>query len=140
MINTRLSIFTTLKKALDDLFKRARINPEGFRDILLAVIMNDLKQWSEYIPSGDSEKLNDLLTEYIISHKNFKIERFIEDEGRYRYRNVNTEQDNTDWNRIWDNKYAKYIDEVSKDGDVIVLPDCVQILTYNKCCNGNNIM
>ena len=136
MINTRLSIFTTLNKALDDLFKRARINTEGFRDILLAVIMNDLKQWAEYIPSGDSEKLNDLLTEYIISHKNFKIERFIEDECRYR--NVNTEQDNTDWNRIWDNYYSKYINKVYKDGEVIVLPDCVQILTSNTCCNGNN--
>lgn len=136
MINTRLSIFNTLNKALDDLFKRARINTEGFRDILLAVIMNDLKEWSEYIPSKDSEKLNDLLTEYIISHKNFKIERFIENCSRYR--NVNTPQDNNDWNRIWDNQYAKYIDKVSKDGEIIVLPDCIQILTSNNCCNGNN--
>ena len=71
MINTRLSIFKTLIKALDDLCKRARINTEGFRNILLAVIINDMKEWSEYRnpknrTSEDSEKLNQILTDFII--------------------------------------------------------------------------
>ena len=138
MINTRLSIFKTLIKALDDLCKRARINTEGFRNILLAVIINDMKEWSEYRTSKDSEKLDSILTDFIISHKEFKIERFIEDYSRYR--NVNIAQNNKDWSRIWDNQYAKYIDNVTKSGEVITLPDCVEILTYNKCCDGNIIV
>lgn len=138
MINTRLSIFKTLLKALDDLCKRAKINTEGFRNILLAVIINDMKEWSEYRTSKDSEKLNSILTDFIISHKEFKIERFIEDYARYR--NVNIAQNNKEWNRIWDNQYAKYIDNVINSGEVITLPDCVEILTYNKCCDGNIIV
>ena len=138
MINTRLSIFKTLIKALDDLCKRARINTEGFRNILLAVIINDMKEWSEYRTSKDSEKLDSILTDFIISHKEFKIERFIEDYARYR--NVNTAQENKDWSRVWDNQYAKYIDDIIKNGEVITLPDCVEILTYNKCCDGNIIV
>ena len=138
MINTRLSIFKTLLKALDDLCKRAKINTEGFRNILLAVIINDMKEWSEYRTSKDSEKLDSILTDFIISHKEFKIERFIEDYSRYR--NVNIVQNNKDWSRIWDNQYAKYIDNVISSGEVITLPDCVEILTYNKCCDGNIIV
>ena len=153
MINTRLSIFKTLIKALDDLCKRARINTEGFRNILLAVIINDMKEWSEYRnpknrTSEDSEKLNQILTDFIISHKDFKIERFIEDYSRYR--NVNIAQNNKDWSRIWDNQYAKYIDNVISSGEVITLPncvnistdnkDCIKILTSNNCCDGNIIV
>ena len=138
MIHTRLSIFKTLIKALDDLCKRARINTEGFRNILLAVIINDMKEWSEYRTSNDSEKLDSILTDFIISHKDFKIERFIEDYNRYR--NVNTAQENKDWSRVWDNQYAKYIDDIIKNGEVITLPDCVEILTSNNCCDGNIIV
>ena len=153
MINTRLSIFKTLIKALDDLCKRARINTEGFRDILLAVIINDMKEWAEYRTpknrtSEDGEKLNQILTDFIISHKEFKIERFIEDYSRYR--NVNIAQNNKDWSRIWDNQYAKYIDNVINSGEVITLPncvnistdnkDCIKILTSNNCCDGNIIV
>lgn len=148
MINTRLSIFKTLIKALDDLCKRARINTEGFRNILLAVIINDMKEWSEYRTSKDSEKLDSILTDFIISHKEFKIERFIEDYSRYR--NVNIAQNNKDWSRIWDNQYAKYIDNVINSGEVITLPncvnistdnkDCIKILTSNNCCDGNIIV
>ena len=134
MIHTRLSSLKTLLKALDDLCKRARINTEGFRNILLAVIINDMKEWAEYRTpknrtSEDGEKLNQILTDFIISHKEFKIERFIEDYSIYR--NVNTKQDNKDWSRVWDNQYAKYIDNVISSGEVITLPDCVEILTYN---------
>lgn len=148
MINTRLSIFKTLIKALDDLCKRAKINTEGFRNILLAVIINDMKEWAEYNSSGDSKKLDSILTDFIISHKDFKIERFIEDYSRYR--NVNIAQNNKDWSRIWDNQYAKYIDNVINNGEVITLPDCVnistdnkdciKILTSNNCCDGNIIV
>ena len=148
MINTRLSIFKTLIKALDDLCKRAKINTEGFRNILLAVIINDMKEWSEYRTSKDSEKLDSILTDFIISHKEFKIERFIEDYSRYR--NVNIAQNNKDWSRIWDNQYAKYIDNVINSGEVITLPncvnistdnkDCIKILTSNNCCDGNIIV
>ena len=148
MINTRLSIFKTLIKALDDLCKRAKINTEGFRNILLAVIINDMKEWSEYRTSKDSEKLDSILTDFIISHKEFKIERFIEDYARYR--NVNIAQNNKDWSRIWDNQYAKYIDNVINSGEVITLPNCVKIvtdntncikiLTSNNCCDGNIIV
>ena len=148
MINTRLSIFKTLLKALDDLCKRAKINTEGFRNILLAVIINDMKEWSEYRTSKDSEKLDSILTDFIISHKEFKIERFIEDYARYR--NVNIVQNNKDWSRIWDNQYAKYIDNVINSGKVITLPncvnistdnkDCIKILTSNNCCDGNIIV
>ena len=138
MINTRLSIFKTLLKALDDLCKRTKINTEGFINILLAVIINDMKEWSEYRTSKDSEKLDSILTDFIISHKEFKIERFIEDYNIYR--NVNTKQGNRDWSRVWDNQYAKYIDNVISSGEVITLPDCVEILTYNKCCDGNIIV
>ena len=153
MIHTRLSILKTLLKALDDLCKRARINTEGFRNILLAVIINDMKEWSEYRnpknrTSEDSEKLNQILTDFIISHKEFKIERFIEDYNRYR--NVNTAQENRDWSRVWDNQYAKYIDNVINSGEVITLPncvnistdnkDCIKILTSNNCCDGNIIV
>ena len=148
MINTRLSIFKTLIKALDDLCKRAKINTEGFRNILLAVIINDMKEWSEYRTSKDSEKLDSILTDFIISHKEFKIERFIED--YVRYRNVNIVQNNKDWSRIWDNQYAKYIDNVINSGEVITLPncvnistdnkDCIKILTSNNCCDGNIIV
>ena len=153
MINTRLSIFKTLIKALDDLCKRARINTEGFRNILLAVIINDMKEWAEYRTpknktSEDGEKLNQILTDFIISHKEFKIERFIEDHARYR--NVNIVQNNKDWSRIWDNQYAKYIDNVINSGEVITLPncvnistdnkDCIKILTSNNCCDGNIIV
>ena len=148
MINTRLSIFKTLLKALDDLCKRAKINTEGFRNILLAVIINDMKEWSEYRTSKDSEKLDSILTDFIISHKEFKIERFIEDYARYR--NVNIVQNNKDWSRIWDNQYDKYIDNVINSGEVITLPncvnistdnkDCIKILTSNNCCDGNIIV
>ena len=148
MINTRLSILKTLLKALDDLCKRARINTEGFRNILLAVIINDMKEWSEYRTSKDSEKLDSILTDFIISHKEFKIERFIEDYSRYR--NVNIAQNNKDWSRVWDNQYAKYIDNVINSGEVITLPncvnistdnkDCIKILTSNNCCDGNIIV
>ena len=148
MINTRLSIFKTLLKALDDLCKRAKINTEGFRNILLAVIINDMKEWSEYRTSKDSEKLDSILTDFIISHKEFKIERFIEDYSRYR--NVNIVQNNKDWSRIWDNQYAKYINNVINSGEVITLPncvnistdnkDCIKILTSNNCCDGNIIV
>ena len=148
MIHTRLSILKTLLKALDDLCKRAKINTEGFRNILLAVIINDMKEWSEYRTSKESEKLDSILTDFIISHKEFKIERFIEDYARYR--NVNIVQNNKDWSRIWDNQYAKYINNVINSGEVITLPncvnistdnkDCIKILTSNNCCDGNIIV
>ena len=107
-----------------------------------------MKEWSEYRTSKDSEKLDSILTDFIISHKDFKIERFIEDYSRYR--NVNIAQNNKDWSRIWDNQYAKYIDNVINSGEVITLPncvnistdnkDCIKILTSNNCCDGNIIV
>lgn len=102
MINTRLSIYTSLKSLLNKLTKLAQYNPKGFKTILYAVILNDMKEWSEYIPTDDSAFLVDLLERYILCHPEFKIERFLEEE-RPKYVNVNTPQDNTTWDII-DNK------------------------------------
>ena len=101
MINTRLSIYNSLKKLLNKLNKLAQYNPKGFKTILYAVILNDMKEWSEYIPTDDSAFLVDLLERYILCHPEFQIERFLEEE-RPKYVNVNTPQDNTTWDIIDD--------------------------------------
>lgn len=99
MINTRLSIYNSLKKLLNKLTKLAQYNPKGFKVILYAVILNDMKEWAEYIPTDDSAFLVDLLERYILCHPEFQIERFLEEE-RPKYVNVNTPQDNTTWDII----------------------------------------
>lgn len=105
MINTRFSIFKSLMRKLKGLTKYGKTDPSGFKTILYGIILNDMKEWSEYIPDGNSEKLVKILNEYILNHKDFQIERFIDNPELYK--NVNTPQDNTTWRRIWDNKDYK---------------------------------
>ena len=110
MINTRISIFKSLKKAFRELSKHAKLNPSGFRNIMYAVILNDMKEWSEYIPTDDRDKIVEILNDYILEHKDFMIERFVEDPTMYR--NVNTPQDNTTWSNVQDNANVKIITKV----------------------------
>lgn len=95
MINTRGSIYKTLMKNLRELTKHAQNNHKEFKKILIAIILNDLKEWAEYIPKeGDSEKLVELLDNYIINNC-FIIDRFPMDSETYI--NVNTPQTNNTW-------------------------------------------
>lgn len=107
MINTRLSIFKTLQKKLKKASKHGDLDPAGFKNILYAVILNDMKEWSEYIPNMDSKKLVDILNRFLFEHKEFTLERFIADNDLYK--NVNTPQDNTTWSRIWDIEDVKVL-------------------------------
>lgn len=97
MINTTLTIFGSLRKKLNELTRHGKMDPNGFKDILYAVILNNMIKWADYIPkSEDSEKLTEILNNYILDHGSFIIER-IPDQ---KYTNTNTPQDNTDWQAI----------------------------------------
>ena len=99
MIQTRGTIFKTLKKRIRELTKHAQLAPEQFRKIMLAVILNDLKEWSEYIPNKDSDKIVKLLEEFLLTNC-FIIDRIPINESAYI--NVNTPQTNNTWHRVWD--------------------------------------
>lgn len=102
MINTRVSIFKTLKRRIRELTRHANQSPKEFKRIMLAVILNDLKEWSEYIPQDDPNMIVDKLNTLILN-SNFIIERMPEHQEAYM--NVNTPQTNNTWQRIWDRKH-----------------------------------
>ncbi len=98
MINTRISIFKTLEKLFKRLTKQADLNPKGFKTVLYAVILNDVKEWSEYLPDDNYKKIVDILNDYILCNKVFNVDRFIDTPDLYV--NTNTPQDNTTWREI----------------------------------------
>jgi len=53
MIHTRLTIYKTLSKRIKELIKHAKYEKLDFKHILYAVILNDMKEWEEYI--GEKE-------------------------------------------------------------------------------------
>ena len=103
MIHTRKTIFKTLQKRIRELTKHA--NPEEFKKILLAVILNDLKEWSEYIPKDNPFIIEDLLNN-LLRDNCFIIER-INNISHASYVNVNTPQTNNTWQRVWDRQSSK---------------------------------
>ena len=127
MIQTRLSIFKTLEKLFKRLMKQADQNPKGFKTVLYAVILNDLKEWSEYYPDGNYNKIVEILNDYILCNKIFEIERFIENPDLYV--NVNTPQDNTTWREI---KYSgnKIIPVETVDKSWTPDPSCYPEIVY----------
>lgn len=107
MINTRYTIFETLRKRIRKLTKHADYSPKEFKIILLAVILNDLKEWSEYIPKiGDTDIIVDLL-EKILLKNCFIVKRISVDNSNYV--NVNTPQNNKTWSIV--NNIINYIDK-----------------------------
>lgn len=70
----------------------------------MAVILNDMKEWSEYIAQEDADHIVELLNNIIVSN-NFIIDRNADDP--IAYLNVNTPQTNTTWQRIWDRESSK---------------------------------
>lgn len=117
MIHTRLSIYQTLVSRITALRKRAEYDPKEFKKILFAVILNDLKEWSEYIPTKDGSAIVAMLDEYLINN-GFKIERL--PVGQLDYVNVNTPQTNNTWARIWDRQNSVH----ETPQLVVVTPSC----------------
>ena len=105
MIHTRKTIFKTLQKRIRELTKHANPAPKEFKKILLAVILNDLKEWSEYIPKDNPFVIDEMLVE-LLRDNCFIIER-VPDINQSSYVNVNTPQTNNTWQRIWDRKSSK---------------------------------
>lgn len=128
MIHTRDTIYTTLKKLLNKLTKLAQYNPKVFKNVIYAVIINDLKEWSEYVPTYDSNYLVDLLERYMLYHSEFDIKKFID--SNY-YVNVNTPQDNTTWYKIPDLEQDS-IDKIKPIIDKSWTPDksCIPQVIY----------
>lgn len=102
MINTRRSIFKTLKWKIRELTKHADYAPKDFKKIMIAVILNDLKEWSEYIPKDDPNAIVKMLNNFLLCN-GFIIDR-MPSEKVEPYVNVNTPQTNTTWHRVWDKK------------------------------------
>lgn len=100
MINTRKTIFQTLKKRIRELTKHAQLAPQEFKKIMLAVILNDMKEWSEYIPKDNPKMIVNLLENYLMNNC-FIIDR-MQNENSLAYVNVNTPQTNNTWARVWD--------------------------------------
>lgn len=105
MINTRRTIFQTLKKRIRELTKHAQLAPQEFKKIILAVIVNDLKEWSEYIPKDDPNAIVNLLDNYLLNNC-FIIDRMPINERDYV--NVNTPQTNNTWHRVWDKPCSSF--------------------------------
>lgn len=113
MINTRSSIFVSLMRLITELTKHGDANPIGFKHVLYAIILNDMREWSQYFPNIENrEKLDQILENYILNHKEFQIERFVDQKDLYR--NVNTPQDNTTWSRVYDNDYFVQISKLDE--------------------------
>lgn len=109
MINTRISIFESIRNKIKQLKKHGGQETDGFKTIFYAVILNDMKEWAEYVPDEENrKKIVDILNRYILEHKDFQIERFVDEPDLYK--NVNLPQDNTTWRRIWDNKNYKHFE------------------------------
>ena len=70
---------------------------------MLAVILNDMKEWSEYIPKDNPNMIVDLLENYLMNNC-FIIDR-MPTEDALSYVNVNTPQTNDTWKRVWDGLY-----------------------------------
>lgn len=108
MINTRLSIFKSVEHLIKEVRKHGDLNPNGFKDIIYAVILNDMREWAQYTNEEDVQKLDQILSDFILNHSTFLLERT--DSNPYLYKNTNTPQDNTTWRRIWDNKDFQEVD------------------------------
>ena len=122
MINTRRTIFQTLKKRIRELTKHAQLAPQEFKKIMLAVIVNDLKEWSEYIPKDDPNAIVNLLNNYLLNNC-FIIDR-MPNEDSLAYVNVNTPQTNDTWKRIWDGSLSETkTPEISIVGSGSYTPD-----------------
>lgn len=121
MINTRVSIFKTLHRRIRELTKHGQLQPKDFKKIMMAVILNDMKEWSEYIPQEDTDRIVKLLNNIIISN-DFIIDRIADDPMAYL--NVNTPQTNTTWQRVWDRKSSKQSkpDKVEEDIPAVCEP------------------
>lgn len=126
MINTRLSIFKTLEKLFKRLTKQADLNPEGFKTVLYAVILNDVKEWSEYFPDENYKKIVTILNDYILCNKIFMIDRFIDSPDLYV--NTNTPQDNTTWREIKNKKTL--IPTVHENLSWEIDPSCYPEIVY----------
>lgn len=107
MINTRSTIFKTLKYRLRELTKHANLAPQDFKKIMIAVILNDLKEWSEYIPKDDPNMIVNKLEDYLMD-KCFILDRMPSDHSAYV--NVNTPQTNATWQRVWDNPFSTTVE------------------------------
>lgn len=117
MINTRVSIFKTLHKRIRELTKHGQLQSKDFKKIMMAVILNDMKEWSEYIPQEDTDRIVELLNNIIISN-DFIIDRIADDPMAYL--NVNTPQTNTTWQRVWDRKSSQYAKPERVDDTLVV--------------------
>lgn len=114
MINTRLSIFKALKRMVTEIRKHGDMNPTGFKIVLYAMILNDMIEWSQYFPNYKNlKKFREILDSYILSHSEFPLERFVNNNDIYR--NVNTPQDNTTWRQINNDKKINVI-KIKKNG------------------------
>lgn len=100
MINTRKTIFKTLSRRIRELTKHADYSPKNFKKIMIAVILNDLKEWSEYIPQDDPNAIVRMLDNFLLCN-GFIIER-MPSGNETAYINVNTPQTNATWQRVWD--------------------------------------
>jgi len=100
---------------------------------MIAVILNDLKEWSEYIPKDDPNMIVDILENYLMD-KCFILDHMPVDQ--FAYVNVNTPQTNTTWQRIWDKQNNETPDlekETRTDYSWEVDPTCdVQIVYFYK--------
>lgn len=132
MIHTRKTIFKTLQKKIRELTKHANYDSKEFKKILIAVILNDMKEWSEYIPKDDPDKITDMLAEYLLNNC-FLIERIT---NHSEYTNVNTPQTNNTWQRIWDRESSQLITDLSKESHKddyrpwIIDPSCEIKIVY----------
>lgn len=120
MIHTRKTIFKTLQKRIRELTKHANLSPKEFKQIMIAVILNDMKEWSEYIPKDDPNKIVKQLEDYLRNNC-FLIERI--PENTYAYVNVNTPQTNDTWDRVWDRECSVLADPELVSADYTWEPD-----------------
>lgn len=132
MINNQETIYNSLKRQIRELTKHG--NSDGFRKLLYAYILFDLKDWAMMINPKDNEKLQAILTEFMLKNNEFLISRMPTDTSVYR--NVNTPQTIYDWSRVWDIPYYNDIsdEDIERQHDVPthweIDPSCTPEVIY----------
>lgn len=99
MINIKKSLFDTVKHHIALLRKQAKNDPQIFKKILQAIIIDDMYEWTHNRCESQEvqKKLKELRQKYLLNNCEFIIDRTID---RQIYGNVNVAQNIYTWQII----------------------------------------
>lgn len=109
MIDIERSLLSTIEDKIDRMRFLGENNPRVMKQLIKLRILSALYDWSDYLdqPQSIQKKLQSLINDLVLCGNMFIIHRT---DDTYIYTNVNTQQTNQTWSRVWDRPEMILID------------------------------